>query len=472
MASKGKARLLRTLPRDPPLPSSRSRSLPPAAVSRRSVCGAMLAGSGLTLGARPSAAAKSPKHPAKSVIVLLLEGGISQFESWDPKPDAPSEIRGEFGAIPTTNPDLRLGEHLPRMARQAHRYSVIRTMHNLGNASHDHSLHRLLTGYDHPLIPPGGDVLRNFYPPQGAVVARHRSASSTRGLPAFVTIPDLVLLGNTRRLLGPTYLGPKCAAFQSGAVPPRASDAYAVPDGLAPVRGFSERRVADRRRLLQAMDELKGLAAHLGPTLTPYEQGAFDLLLGDSARKAFDLNAESRETRERYGNSAMGQGALLSRRMAEAGVPYTFVNCGEGNNLFDTHADNFNQLKDRLLPSLDRAASALLQDLEQRGLLESTLVVLMTEFGRSPLINKDAGREHHTEAYSVVLAGGGIQPGRLIGRTTARGELPADRPVSHLELLATIYHQLGIDHDTSLPDFEARPVPILPAGVAPVHDLL
>jgi hypothetical protein len=454
------------------LTRARSRSLPAYACSRRSVCSTILGTGSFLFGARSGFAANKTQPEAKSVIVLLLEGGISQFESWDPKPDAPSEIRGSFGAIPTTNPDLRLGEYLPRTARQAHLFSVIRTMQNLGDASHDHSLHRLLTGYEHPTVQPGADVLRNFYPTQGSIVAHEGRKAANRGLPAFVTIPDLVLLGNTRRLLGPTYLGPSCAAFQSGAVPTRASGAYAVPDGLAPAKGMTVRRVSDRRRLLQTMDELMRTSDYLGPNLSAYEQSAFDLLLGDSARKAFDLNAESVQTRERYGDSAMGQGTLLARRLAEAGVPYTLVNCGEGNNLFDTHSDNFNQMKNRLLPSLDRAASALLQDLDQRGLLESTLVVFLTEFGRSPQINKDAGREHWTQAYSVVLAGGGIQPARLIGRTTPNGAEPAERPVSHLELLATIYRQLGIDYEAALPDFEGRPVPILPAGVEPVHELL
>jgi hypothetical protein len=406
------------------------------------------------------------------VIVLLLEGGISQFESWDPKPEAPLEVRGSFGTIATTNPDLRIGEHLPLLARQAHLYSVVRSMQNQGSGNHDHALHRLLTGYDHPVIQAPQDVLRNHFPPQGSVVARQRAGASPRGLPSFVVIPDLLQLGKTRRLLGPGYLGASYEAFQSGPTPTRHTGSYHLPAGLVPLAGFTEGRITSRRRLLESFDQRRREFAHLGPTLTPYEQAAFELLLGDAARNAFDLNAEGRETRERYGDSAMGQGALLARRLVEAGVTYALVNCGDGNNLWDTHADNFNRLKTELLPPFDRAASALLQDLEQRGLLDETLVVVLSEFGRSPQISSDAGRDHWTNAYSVMLAGGGVARGRVLGRTTPRGDEPAERPVAHTELLATIYHQLGIDYRATLPDAESRPMSILPDGAAPIRELL
>lgn len=448
-----------------------SRSLQAYACSRRSVCGAILGGGSLLLGARPGVSASETRHAAKSVIVLLLEGGISQFESWDPKPEGPPEIRGPFGTIPTTNPDLRIGEHLPRLARQARLYSVIRTMQNAGSGNHDHALHRLLTGYDHPTIQAPQDVLRNHFPPQGSVVARQRGAVA-RGLPPFVAIPDLTQLGKTRRLLGPGYLGSAYEAFQAGSIPLSHTSPYALPAGLVPVAGLTRHRITERRRLLKGFDRLRGSVEQLGPTLTPYEHSAFQLLLGSAARTAFDLNAESPATRESYGDSAMGQSMLLGRRLVEAGVPYVLVNCGDGANLWDTHADNFKLLKDKLLPPFDCAASALLQDLEARGLLEETLVVFLSEFGRTPQINKDAGRDHHTDAYSVVLAGGGIKPGRVLGQTTAGGEEPAERPVANNELLATIYHQLGIDYEAMLLDTENRPIPILPPGVKPLHELL
>jgi hypothetical protein len=427
----------------------------------------------LLLGARGAFAAPAASQArARSVIVLLLEGGISQFESWDPKPEAPPEIRGSFGTIPTGNPDLRVGEHMPRLARLAHRYSVVRSMQNLGAGNHDHALHRLLTGYDHPTIPPPQDVLSNHFPPQGSIAARSRASASPHGLPPFVAVPDLLQLGKTRRLLGPAYLGAAYEAFGSGPVPATHRAPYVLPPGLVPAPGLTAGRMAGRRRLLETFDALRRDSDTLGRDLTTYQAAAFDLLLGDAARTAFDLNAEPSGTRELYGDSSMGQGALLARRLVEAGVTYVLVNCGDGNNLWDTHADNFNRLKSELLPPLDRAAAALLLDLEQRGLLDQTLVVMLSEFGRTPQINRDAGRDHWTDAYSVMLAGAGISRGRVLGRTTPGGEEPAERPVAHVELLATVYHQLGIDYSVALTDAQGRPTPILPPGTAPIRELL
>jgi len=451
----------------PPLPASGD------ATTRRTFCQGALGITGLLLGAGPAhAALPGAKPPARSVIVLLLEGGISQFESWDPKPDAPPEVRGSFGTISTTNPDLRIGEHLPSLARQAHLYSVVRSMQNSGSGNHDHALHRLLTGYDHPTIAAPQDVLSNHFPAQGSVIARQRKGALPLGLPHFVAIPDLLQLGKTRRLLGPGYLSPQYEAFQAGQVPSSHGAPYLLPSGLVPAPGLTARRIADRQRLLGSLDVLSREVEYLSPHLTTYQHAAFELLLGDAARSAFDLNQETPQTRARYGDSAMGQGMLLARRLVEAGVTYVLVNCGDGKNLWDTHADNFGRLKSELLPPLDRAASALLCDLKERGLLDQTLVVMQSEFGRSPQINGDAGRDHWTAAYSVMLAGGGIVPGRVLGRTTPGGEEPAERPVAQTELLATIYQQLGIDHQAALLDAEGRPTGLLPPGAAPISELL
>lgn len=428
---------------------------------------------GLLAGTRPArAGAQDPRPPARSVIFLLLEGGISQFESWDPKPEAPAEIRGSFGIIPTTNPELKISEHLPLLARQAHLYSVVRSVQSPGSGNHDHALHRLLTGYDHPTIPAPQDVLSNHFPPQGSVVARQRAGLSPTGLPAFVSIPDLRQLGKTRRLLGPGYLGAAHEAFQSGPVPASPGVPYLIPPGLVPAPGLTGRRLTQRRQLLTTFDHLRRQLDHLEADLSTHQQAAFDLLLGGAARNAFDLNSEAPKTRELYGGSTMGQGMLLARRLVEAGVAYVVVNCGDGNNLWDTHANNFDRLKSELLPPLDRSASALLQDLEQRGLLDQTLVVMQSEFGRAPQINRDAGRDHWTEAYSIMLAGAGIARGRVLGRTTPGGEEPAERPVAQREVLATIYQQLGVDYQTALMDAEGRPTDILPPGTTPIRELL
>lgn len=440
---------------------------------RRSLLGQGLGLAALMLppGAVRAAEEATPRRRARAVIVLLLEGGLSHLESWDPKPEGPAEVRGSFGTIRTTNPDLVVCEHLPLLARQAHRYNVIRSVQNLGGVNHDHALHRLLTGYDHPTIKMPQDVLVNHYPSQGALVARDRGGATADGLPPFVAIPDRGLLGKSRHLLGAGYLGAIYEAFESGPLPGRHTDSYHPPVGLALPPQITPGRLTGRRRLLREIDSLRQALDTNQEDYTAHQQSAFTLLLGGAGRAAFDLNAETQATRERYGDSGMGQGMLLARRLAEAGVPYVLVNCGYGNNLWDTHADNFNRLRNELLPPLDRAASALLVDLDERGMLDETLVVMLTEFGRTPQINKDAGRDHWGTAYSVMLAGGGLTRGRVLGRTTHGGEEPDERPVPVNDVLATIYHQLGIDFRRTIPDAQARPVDILPPTAAIIPEL-
>jgi hypothetical protein len=280
------------------------------------------------------------------------------------------------------------------------------------------------------------------------------------------------MLGKTRRLLGAGYLGAAHEAFESGPVPARHSDPYQAPVGLTLPPQVTATRLADRQRLLREVDGLRRRIHARETDLAAHQQRAFDLLLGGAGRAAFDLNAETQASRERYGDSGMGQGALLARRLVGAGVPYVLVNCGYGANLWDTHADNFNRLRTELLPPLDRAASALLTDLDDRGMLDDTLVVMLTEFGRTPQINSDAGRDHWPAAMSVMLAGGGLARGRVVGRTTRGGEEPAERPIPVNDVLATIYQQLGLDFRKAAPDAEGRPVDILPAPAAAIPELL
>jgi hypothetical protein len=279
------------------------------------------------------------------------------------------------------------------------------------------------------------------------------------------------MLGKTRRLLGAGYLGAVHEAFESGPVPARHGDPYQAPVGLTLPPLMTPHRLAGRRRLLREVDGLRRAIDSRETDLAAHQQRAFELLLGGAGRAAFDLNAETQATRERFGDSGMGQGALLARRLAEAGVPYVLVNCGYGANLWDTHADNFNRLRSELLPPLDRAASALLTDLDDRGMLDDTLVVMLTEFGRTPQINSDGGRDHWPAACSIMLAGGGLVRGRVVGRTTRGGEEPSERPIPANDVLATIYQQLGLDFKKAAPDAEGRPVDILPAGAAPIPEL-
>jgi len=405
---------------------------------------------------------------AKSVIVLLLEGGMSHLETWDPKPDAPAEIRGSFQPIATSNPELFIGEHMPRLAREAHRYNVIRSVHSAAR-NHSPGLHWVLTGYDNPAASVNGQTV-NTHPSSGAIVAHELGDTVPDGLPPFVSVPSRAQLGGRVRYAGASHLGTSFEAFESGVMPAKASDAYSVPAGIALAKNMRAGRLESRRHLLDALDGLRRTVDSATDGFTEYQQQAFTLLLGDRGRAAFDINEESPATRELYGDSETGQGTLLARRLVEAGVTYVLVNYSK-NNSWDTHSDNFNRLKKTLLPPADQAASALLIDLDERGMLDDTLVIMMGEMGRTPIINNRGGRDHWPDVYSVMMAGGGLSRGRIVGNSTRGGEKPGDRPVHVTEVLATMYGQLGIDPELRLPDAFGRPIHILPEAY-PIGELL
>ena len=400
---------------------------------------------------------------ARSVILLLQEGGMSHLESWDPKPQAPADVRGSFTSIPTTNPELIVGQHMPLLAQQAHQFNVVRSLY-MDNARRDHSpgLHWVLTGYDNQAA---GVALEkvNRAPSVGSVVAHQLGALTTDGLPRYATIPSSKQLGNRVRYTGALHLGSACEPFDSGTVPQQADGRYAVPTGLTLPADISPRRLQDRQRLLSSIDTLRrrgdSLATATG--FTRFQGRAFDLLLGERGQQAFDLNQEPIAIREAYGDSRMGQGSLLARRLVEAGVTFVVVNYSK-NNSWDTHANNFTRLKNTLLPPMDRAASALLVDLEQQGMLDEVLVVMMGEMGRTPKINRKSGRDHWPDVFSVMVAGGGFTRGQVLGSSSRLADVPSTRPVHYNELLATIYHQLGIDWRLTVKDAQQRPMRIMP----------
>ena len=437
-------------------------------IARREVLAAGAALGGLlpvkaTAAAHDHDSAKQQKRRERSVIVLLQEGGMSHFESWDPKPAAPSEVRGSFETIQTSNPELHIGEHMPLLAQQAHVFNVIRSVY-MDNARRDHSpgLHWVLTGYDNQSA--GVSLEKhNRYPAVGSVVAHQRNGATAIGLPCFVTIPNSRQLGNRVRYTGAMHLGANHEPFDSGSVPDRSDVQYTTPAGLSLPSDVSGRRLQNRRVLLESTGLLQRThresTRHTG--LAGFQATAFDLLMGDRGKRAFDLNLESAKTRAAYGNSQMGQGTLLARRLVEHGVSYVLVNYSK-NNSWDTHGDNFNKLKNTLLPPMDRAASALLADLDERGMLDDVLVVLMGEMGRTPKINKKSGRDHWPDVFSVMIAGGGLTRGHVLGSSTRLGETPAERPVHYHEILATIYHQLGIDPHLMINDGQGRPIRIMP----------
>lgn len=419
------------------------------------------------LVAAPSPAAVSA--PAKQVIVIFLQGGLSHLDSWDLKPDAPAEYRGEFRPIATSIPGFFISEHLPRLAQRADRYNVIRSAYH-GTPSHEAAIHWTLTGYDYP----GANVTtknRNVKPAMGAIVSKTRGPNQP-GLPAYVCVPDRGQLGDRVRYAAANYLGIAHDPFESGMPPLNATNPFPTPPNLSLAKGTDLTRLEHRLGLLRDLDHLpRALDANGAMAgLDEFNRQAVEILAHDATRKAFDMSQETPELRRRYGDSSFAQRLVLARRLAEAGVNFTLVNFSDNQN-WDTHNDNFRTLKNTRLPELDQAVSTLLDDLDERGLLDTTLVALFGEFGRTPKINATAGRDHWSNVFSVMLTGGGLKRGQVIGTSSPNGENPQQRPVHFNEILATIYHQLGIPTDRAFQDSFGRPVPILDHG-HPLPELL
>lgn len=405
---------------------------------------------------------------AKRVIMLYLHGGHPQQETFDPKPDGPTAVRGEFGATATTIPGVQFSELLPRTARLAHALAVIRSMSH-GNANHVTASLSANTGHSHPPGTPDTDFppAATDFPPFGAVLDSLRQAAKVPvpneraygELPSWVRVGPLMRRNNGTVLHGqlPGFLGARHSSFDVDqellAADVRIRALTGAGD-LTPLR-FNGRRsllaqFEESRRLMDDSKEVRDLNAHF--------QKAFALLTSDRARRAFDLAAEPAELRERYGKTEFGQRCLLARRLAEAGVPMVNVSyCHTPQDSWDTHSQNFKQMKKSLAPTFDTAFAALLQDLTDRGMLSDTLVIVNAEFGRTPKINKSAGRDHWPFVYSLVLAGAGICPGAIYGASDRSAAYPTDRPHDPKDLAATIYHLLGVDPKTTVVDPIGRP---------------
>ena len=416
-----------------------------------------------------SAAAGSPPQPdvraARSCILVYLLGGPPHMDMWDLKPHAPAEMRGAFKPIATNVPGLQICEHLPRLAKMADRYSLVRSVsHN--NNNHGPMQYYTLTGHEHerPTVDNAVETpLRTDFPHMGAVISRFKAAP--QGLPGYVAISELAVRssvdgeykrartavrGGSAGFLGARFdpLGVNGPLGTPGAVP-----SLALPADVSPER--FERRAA-----------LLSLLERRGPSVThprEYEElrDQAVVLTGASASssQAFSFDAEPAEVRDRYGRNRLGRALLLSCRLAEAGVPMIAVHF---NNMtlcdgWDTHSNNFAALKDELLPMLDRALSALLDDLRQRSLTERTLVVVMGEFGRTPKINVNAGRDHWGSCQTVLFSGGPIQSGRVHGASDKLAAFPARDPVDPVDLQATIYHAMGLNPREVIHDHMQRP---------------
>jgi hypothetical protein len=403
---------------------------------------------------------------------------MSHLDTWDPKPNAPAEIRGEFATIATAVPSLRIGEHLPLLAQQAQRFNLIRSVHCDARNDHSPGTHLVMTGWEHlAAAAAGGPRERSNleHPSQGAIVARQLGLAAPSGVPRFVALParrhGIGTMYNTAAFLGAGH-----EAFETGSIADDPRRPTPLPPSLALPRDLSLDALAGRHALLEQLNRLNE-SLDRDPTasrLDAHQQRAMSILASPRMRQAFDLSQEPPALRERYGSQSL----LLARRLVEAGATYVLANGPLFGN-WDTHSDNFKTLK-RLLPPVDKAVSALLEDLEQRGLLDEVLVVLISEMGRSPKIGVrfteagagNGGRDHWTYCYSVMLAGGGLTRGQVLGNSTSKGEWPGKRPVTVPEILATVYQQLGIDPNTMLHDEQKRPISILPDEAKPIAELI
>jgi len=418
-----------------------------------------------TFLSRESTAGDKPtvRRRAEQAIVILLQGGCSHLDTWDLKPNAPAEIRGEFQPIDTSVPGVTICEHLPMLAQRAHQYNVLRSVYH-ATPSHEAAIHWVLTGYNYP----GANTStrnRNIKPSMGSIVAKSLG-SRKPGLPPYVCVPDKGQLGDRVRYASANFLGMAYDPFESGLPPSDAKSAFKMPLNLSVSKDADLRRFDHRLSLLRQLDQFSralDASGNMGG-IDVFQRQAMEMLANQSTRNAFDLSQEPVELRQRYGNTRVGQEAILGRRLAEAGVPFTLVNFSI-NQEWDTHANGFKSLKETRLPEFDRAVAALLDDLQERGRLESTLVAVITEFGRTPKINKTAGRDHWSNVFSIVIAGGGLTSGQFLGSSNSHGEVPQDQPIHINDVLATIYGQLGVSTDRVHYD-GGRPVPVLYHGKA------
>jgi hypothetical protein len=392
---------------------------------------------------------------AKACIFMFMWGGPSQLDTWDPKPDAPDEVRGEFKPIDTRVPGVHISEHFPRLAGLADRYAIIRSMTH-DDPAHLSSVHHVLTGRHAPKVNSDADPpSRKDSPHLGSALAYLRPAKST--VPPFVTMPWIVSHPAAPGGMAPGqnagWLGQLYDPFVVSAEPDAAT--FQLP-GLRPAADVSVARLEGRKTLLAQLDDLRSLAANC----SGLQQRALDLLSSPKLQRAFALEQEPAAVRDRYGRHIHGRCLLLARRLIEAGARLVEVNWHQDHQAFwDTHGNNFKRLKNQLMPPADQGFSALIEDLEQRGLLDETLLVWVGEFGRRPKITRgNAGREHHPQCYSAVLAGGGIQGGQVYGSSNRLASYPDDKPVSPADLTATIYHALGVAPDLVLRDREGRSV--------------
>lgn len=408
--------------------------------------------------ARASAASELGATKDTSVILLWLDGGPSQHDTYDPKPDAPAEYRGIWGPTATNIPGMLLSELFPLQAKVADQFSILRSMsHDSGD--HFTGGHWMLTGRNAGV---SGGSRTGKYPFFGAL-ATSMTGSRQPGVPSLVAVPHAMSIGLRPGYFGGNYLGVQHNPFNVGADPNR--DNFTVKNLAAP-KDLSIDRLEDRRNLLSVLDGFRREIDQSGAieAMDRFDQKAFQMVTGERARKAFDIAAEKETIRDQYGRHSWGQSALLARRLVEAGS--TFVSCHFGG--WDSHWNHQSRME-KVLPQVDQVVSALITDLSDRGMLETTMIIVMGEFGRTPKMNDGGnggppmskgtpGRDHWGSAMSVLVAGGGIQGGRIIGSTNRLGEEPKDRPLMPGDLHHTVFRILGVDPHRHFNNHAGRPI--------------
>ncbi len=476
------------------LSSKPTRRVIPRVTRREILQVGSLALSSLTLGRLLAAEANQTtatrRKAVKSCIFLFLEGGPSHIDLWDMKPEAPMDVRGEFQPIQTTVPGVQVCEHLPMLAKQMHNVALVRSVHH-SIVDHNAGAYYALTGRSpiqgsQLIVSPGAED----FPPYGSVLKHLRPTEGS--FPAFVHLPD-IMSNNGSDLPGQRagFMGAAYNPFVLGdpSEPGFKVKQLELPDDIMP------ERIRRRVELLRGIESTATSAVPQASVVREYQQQAYDLLVSDKSHAAFDLSNESKEMRERYGMPDrvdrsvqarkfgglphLGQCMLMARRLVEAGTRLVTVGSGRRiDQAWDTHRDHFPLLKQSLLPYMDRALSALLEDMEQSGLLEETLVVVMGEFGRTPRLGQitsgagsDAsGRDHWPHCFTVLLAGGGIQGGAVYGASDKHAAFPETDPVTPADIAATIYHAMGLDPSSEIHDRFGRPLEL--STGTPIKEIL
>lgn len=411
---------------------------------------------------RLQASAGTRAHRTRSVILAFCPGAPSHIDTWDPKPDAPAQVRGEFATIPTRTPGVRVCEHLPRLAALSDKYTLIRSMTH-GQREHEPGSHVMLAGLDKP--PPGASERANRetdYPNLGSILSCCR--------PSRPDVPTAVVLPTKLTFAGYSFPGQNAgflgAQFDPWHLEGDPNSPSFKPSALDLPSGLSLQRIGSRSELLNAVEMQRRDLNKVGEVsrLDMFREKAIALLASRQTRDAFDLDREDPKLRERYGRHLMGQSLLLARRLVEAGVGLVQANMGP-MNYWDTHSDNFKRLKGELLPPYDQAVSALIEDLEARGLTDEVLVIVTGEFGRTPRVGQQTtvanatstGRDHWGGVFTSLVCGGGTARGQVLGASDSHGGFPAGTGYTPADLAATVYRQLGIDASQELRDMFGRP---------------